>query len=147
MTTVRQLLVDKGDEVWSVEPETSLIDVLKLMENKDIGVVVILSQGQVAGIFSERDFAREVARQQDLPLDIPVSELMTREVYYVDPEKSIDECMALMTDRHIRHLPVMRKETLVGLVSIGDLVKEQLSEKDITIHSLENYILGQDYNR
>ena len=147
MTTVRQLLVDKGDEVWSVEPETSLIDVLKLMESKDIGVVVVLSQGQVAGIFSERDFAREVARQQNLPLDIPVSELMTREVYYVDPEKSIDECMALMTDRHIRHLPVMRKETLVGLVSLGDLVKEQLSEKDITIHSLENYILGQDYNR
>ena len=147
MATVRQLLQEKGDEVWSVTPDEPILNVLKLMAEKDIGVVVVLSQNQVVGIFSERDFARATARQEKISLGTPVSVLMTREIYYVDPGKSVDECLALMTDRHIRHLPVIQKENLVGLVSIGDLVKHELAEKDTTIHSLENYILGHDYNR
>ncbi len=147
MATIRQLLMEKGEEVWSVKPDASIFEVLKLMEEKDIGAVVVIEQGKVTGIFSERDFARHVARKGKLALETPVNELMTRAIYVVDPGTPVEECLALMTARHFRHLPVMQKETLVGLVSIGDLVKQSLDEKETTIHSLENYILGHDYNR
>jgi CBS domain-containing protein len=102
---------------------------------------------KIVGIFSERDFARDVAHNSALGLDTPVGDLMTQLIYFIEPDKSVDEGLALMTDRRIRHLPVMDKSRLVGLVSIGDLVKHVLEEKETTIHSLENYIMGHDYNR
>ena len=145
MTTVRQLLMQKAGDVWSVTPDTSLQDALSIMYDHDIGVVVVVDKEQVKGIFSERDFARRVARDHDLPLTMPVKNLMTSQVFFVQPDQLIDECMAIMSDRHIRHLPVLEKNKLVGLVSITDLVREIVSQKDITIHSLQNYILGREF--
>jgi len=110
-------------------------------------VVVVLESGNIKGIFSERDFTRAYATKERPSLDEPVSALMTHEVISVNPEASIDDCMILMTGHHIRHLPVVDNGVLVGLISIGDLVKELIAERDGTIRGLENYILGTDYNR
>ncbi|MDR3575408.1 MAG: CBS domain-containing protein [Anaerolineaceae bacterium] len=147
MTTVKQVLLQKGDEVWQVSPETALCEALKLMNEKKIGALMVCQAEKVLGIFSERDFARTAACDKVLDMNTHVDELMTEEVYYVDPEKSIDDCMALMTEKHIRHLPVMQNGRLAGLISIGDVVKVIMAEKDISIHSLENYIMGRDYNQ
>lgn len=147
MTTAGTLLMQKGSQVWSVTPETSLRDVLELMSAKDIGVVVVMDAGHIAGIFSERNFAREAIRNGELSLQTPVSRLMTHLVYYVLPDQTIDECMAIMTDRRIRHLPVLKDDRVIGLISIGDVVKEVLTERETTIRALENYILGREYIR
>jgi len=146
MTTVKHLLTHKTDQVWSVVPETSLKDTLKFMFDHDIGVVVVVENGKVVGIFSERDFARAVARDPSLSLDTPVKKLMTGQVYFVKPDQFIEDCMALMTEKNIRHLPVMQNNQLVGMVSMRDVVREIVSEKDITIQSLENYIMGREFS-
>lgn len=147
MTSVSQVLLKKGSDVWQVSPDTTLRAALKLMTQKKIGAVMVCQGEKVVGIFSERDFARTAADEENLALNIRVDELMTDVVFYVDPTKSMDDCMALMTEKHVRHLPVIQKGQLVGLISIGDVVKEIITEKDISIHSLENYILGRDYNQ
>jgi CBS domain-containing protein len=147
MTTVRQVLLQKGAEVWQVSPDTTLRSALKLMSQKRIGAVMVCQSEKVVGIFSERDFAKTAADEETLALDTRVDKLMTEVVFYVDPDKSMDDCMALMTEKHIRHLPVMQNGRLAGLISIGDVVKEIITEKDISIHSLENYIMGRDYNQ
>lgn len=147
MTTVSQVLLQKGPDVWQVSPDTTLRAALKLMSQKKIGAVMVCQGEKVVGIFSERDFARTVADEDNLALDTPVNKLMTEVIFYVDPEKSMEDCMALMTEKHIRHLPVIQNGHLTGLISIGDVVKEIITEKDISIHSLENYILGRDYNQ
>ena len=147
MTIVSQVLLQKGSDVWQVSPDTTLRAALKLMSQKKIGAVMVCQGEKVVGIFSERDFARMVAEEDNLALDTPVNKLMTGVIFYVDPEKSMDDCMALMTEKHIRHLPVIQNGHLAGLISIGDVVKEIITEKDISIHSLENYILGRDYNQ
>lgn len=146
MTTVKHLLSQKPSEIWSVAPTTSLRDALKVMYDRDIGVVVVMAQEQIVGIFSERDFARHAARTAELSLNTPVSELMTSQIYFVEPDQFIDECMAIMTEKHIRHLPVMKNKQLVGLISIGDVVREAVSQKDVTIRSLENYIMGREFS-
>jgi CBS domain-containing protein len=145
MTTVKHLLSQKPNEIWSVTPATTLREALKVMYDRDIGVVVVMTQEQVVGIFSERDFARYAARTDDLSLNTPVSELMTSQIYYVEPDQFIDECMAIMTEKRIRHLPVMKDKQLIGLISIGDVVRESVSQKDVTIRSLENYIMGREF--
>ena len=145
MTTVRQLLTQKAGDVWSVGPDAALQDALTIMYDHDIGVVVVVDKDEVKGIFSERDFARRAARDPELKLDTAVKNLMTSQVYFVQPDQLIDDCMAIMSNRHIRHLPVLDKGRLVGLISITDLVREIVSQKDITIHSLENYILGREF--
>jgi CBS domain-containing protein len=147
MTTAGQLVMQKGSAVWSVSPQTELHDVLSLMAEKDIGVVMVMEGEKIAGIFSERNFAREAVRNGELSLHTPVSRLMTRLVFYVRPEQTLEECMALMTEKRIRHLPVVVEDHVTGLISIGDVVKEVLGERDSTIRVLENYITGQDYNR
>lgn len=146
MTTAGQLLLQKGGQVWTVTPHTSLHDTLELMAEKDIGVVVVMEGTKIAGIFSERDFAREAVKNREISLETPISKLMTRLVYFVRPEQTMEECMALMTEKHIRHLPVLVDDHVIGLISIGDVVKEVLSYKDTTIRSLENYILGREYS-
>jgi CBS domain-containing protein len=147
MTIVKQVLLQKGTDVWRVTPDTTLCIALQLMNQKKIGALMVCQGEKVLGIFSERDFARTAACDKVVDMNTRVDELMTKDVYYVDPEKSIDDCMALMTEKHIRHLPVMQNGHLAGLISIGDVVKEIISEKDISIHSLENYIMGRDYNQ
>lgn len=149
MITIQQVLQDKGEkgnEIWSVPPDATLKETLRLMAEKDIGAVVVLDQGQVAGIFTERDFARQSALETGVSLEDPISKVMTKMVYYVHPEQTIDECLALMTQKHFRHLPVLQNNQLSGVISIGDVVKTMISEKDVAIRGLENFILGREYN-
>lgn len=142
MATVRHLLAAKRPETWTVTPETSVYEALQLMAEKDIGAVLVVERGLLAGIFSERDYARKVVLRGKTSRETTVGELMTQVVYYVRPEQTIEECLALMNDKRIRHLPVLDGATLVGIVTIGDVVKEIISQQQFTIHSLETYITG-----
>ncbi len=147
MVLVKQLLAQKSGQVYSVSPKTSLRAAIQEMADRDIGVVVVLEGNEIKGIFSERDFIRDFAGDEGPSLDAPISDLMTENVISVTPEQTIDDCMILMTENRIRHLPVTKAGRLVGLISIGDLVKELIAERDSTIRGLENYIMGTEYNR
>jgi CBS domain-containing protein len=140
MKTVRDLLKQKGREVWSVAPDSTVYDALKLMAEKNIGALLVIDAGRPVGIFSERDYARQVILKGKTSKDTPVREVMTAKVVFVRPEQSIEECMALMTDRRFRHLPILEEGALVGILSIGDVVKAVISEKDFLIEQLANYI-------
>lgn len=140
MITVKQLLDQKGNEVWSISPEDSVFDALKLMAEKDIGALVVLKNEKMVGILSERDYARKVILKGKSSMDTPVDTIMTDKVIYVEPEQSLESCMAIMTDKHIRHLPVYDEDELIGLISIGDVVKAVISQKEFVIEQLEKYI-------
>jgi CBS domain-containing protein len=140
MATVQDLLKNKSPQVWYVTPNSSVNDALKLMADKEIGALLVIEAGKVVGVFSERDYVRHVALTANTDMNIPVRSLMSQPVFFVEPVLSIEECMALMTDRRIRHLPVMDKGQLIGLISIGDVVKQLIMEKEITIQDLEHYI-------
>ena len=142
MKTVKQLLDTKGHNVWIIPPDASVYEALKLMADKDVGALLVLEAGKLVGIISERDYARKVILKGKFSKDTPVHEIMTTRLVYVRPEQTIQECMALMTDQHIRHLPVLAGEELVGLVSIGDLVKVIISEQEFLIQNLQDYIMG-----
>jgi CBS domain-containing protein len=117
------------------------------MAEKGIGAVLVMEGEKVAGIFSERDFARKVAKTKTLDLDIPVSDLMTKDVFVISPDETLDECMALMSSTRIRHLPVMDEDKLVGLISIGDVVRYSIDDKNLQIQNMEKYILGIGYGQ
>jgi CBS domain-containing protein len=140
MKTVGDVINKKGSQVWSVTPSTTVYDVLELMAEKEIGAVVVLDGGQPIGIFSERDYARQVVLKGRTSKDTPVREVMASRIVFVRPEQRIEDCMALMTDKHVRHLPVLQQGTLAGMLSIGDVVKEMISEKEFIIEQLANYI-------
>jgi len=140
MKSLKQLLNAKGHHVHSIRPDAKVIEALQLMAQKDIGALLVTDGSRVVGILSERDYARKVILQGKSSHDIPVREIMTSGVVTVDPSKSIEDCMALMTQRRIRHLPVCEGDKLVGIVSIGDLVKEVIAEQEQTIRQLESYI-------
>ena len=142
MYTVKQLLDVKPRSVVTIAPDASVFEALELMAEKDIGAVVVVHDGQVVGILSERDYARKVILHNKASKDITVDEIMTDRVLYVGPRHTVDECMALMTDKRIRHLPVMDGDRLIGVLSIGDLVKATISEQDFTIRQLERYIMS-----
>lgn len=139
MATVKDLLEAKFTQVWYVTPTSTVADALKLMAEQQIGAVLVVEAGKIVGVFSERDFARKAIRM-DIDMSTPVGELMVHPVYYVTPEQSVESCMALMTQKRFRHLPVIDQGKLVGVISIGDVVKQVLLEKDQTIQSLEDYI-------
>lgn len=147
MNFVSSILQVKGSDVYSVKKDTPVIDVLDLMAQKGIGAVLVLEDEKIAGIFSERDFARKVAKTRTLSLDTPVSDLMTKDVFVVSPDETIDECMALMSSSKIRHLPVVEKEKLVGVISIGDVVRISIEDKNLQIQSMEKYIFGYGYGQ
>jgi len=140
MKTVQQLLDSKRHRLISVSPDSTVLDVLKLMAEKEIGAVLVLDGEQLAGIFSERDYARKVVLQGKSSKETPVREIMTEKVVCVQPEQTIEDCMGLMTDKRIRHLPVLEHKKVVGVVSISDVVKEMLAEKEFVIKQLESYI-------
>jgi CBS domain-containing protein len=140
MTTVRQMLSAKAD-VYAVKPEDTVYDALKLMAARNIGAVLVVSGPEMKGIFSERDYARKVALHGKMSKETQVGEIMTTNVICVEPSWTADQCMALMTEKHIRHLPVLENGRLVGLISIGDVVRAVLDEQKFTITSLERYIL------
>ncbi|MBW8058539.1 MAG: CBS domain-containing protein [candidate division NC10 bacterium] len=142
MKTVKHILQAKGQKVWSIAPDDSVYDALSLMADKEVGALLVLEAGRLVGIISERDYARKVILKGKSSLDTPVKEIMTQKVICVRREQTIEECMALMTDKHIRHLPVLEGDAVVGVVSIGDLVKAVMEEKDFMIKQLENYITG-----
>jgi CBS domain-containing protein len=142
MQTVRQVLQGKGHRVWTIGPETSVYDALALMADKGIGALVVTQGPAVVGLLSERDYARNVALQGRKSRDTPVSEIMTTRVACVGPDQTVQECMSIMTEMRVRHLPVMEGETLAGLVSIGDLVKAIIEEQEALIEHLVRYING-----
>lgn len=143
MITVKQVLDDKGYKVWSIGPNASVFEALKLMADKGIGALMVLEKDDIIGIMSERDYARKVVLHGKLSKDTPVRDIMTTQLFGVHLDTSADECMALMTDKRIRHLPVCKDEKLVGVVSIGDIVKAIMDEQKVTINHLENYIMGK----
>lgn len=140
--TVNQLLQIKGREVWSVTPDTSVFDALKVMAEKNIGALLVVEGGQLAGIFSERDYARKVILKGKSSKEMSVREVMTDKVDCVHPSETVRGCMALMTEKHHRHLPVLEEGKVVGMISIGDVVKAIISDQEFTIGQLENYITG-----
>lgn len=140
MKTVQQLLESKRYSVVSVAPSNTVLEALKVMADKEIGAVIVIDDGHLAGIFSERDYARKVVLQGKSSKDTPVREIMTEKVVCVRPEQTIEDCMGLMTDKRIRHLPVLEHKKVIGVISIGDVVKEMLSEKEFVIKQLESYI-------
>jgi CBS domain-containing protein len=147
MATVRDLLKGKGNQVWSIAPGTTVLDALQFLAEKDVGALLVLEADKIVGIISERDFVRSIAKTGQCLLHTTVQEYMTRDVFSISPDQSIEDCMQLMTRHHIRHLPVLEKDTIVGLISIGDVVKEIISTKDSTINQLENYIEGRGYGQ
>jgi CBS domain-containing protein len=147
MATVRDMIKTKGGQVWSIGPDTSVLEALEMMAEKNVGALVVLQDEQLVGIISERDFARAIARIGRCLIEAPVKDFMTKEVFTAGFDLTTDECMSLMSDKKIRHLPVQVENKLVGVISIGDVVKEVIAIKESTIHTLENYIGGTDYNR
>jgi CBS domain-containing protein len=142
-TKIGLLLKSKGGSVWSVAPGATVYQAIELMADKGIGALLVLEGGRLAGIISERDYARKVVLKGKTSKETRVEEIMTGHVFTVTPEHSIDDCMELMTEKRIRHLPVLSGEAVVGVLSIGDLVKFIISEQQKTIHQLENYITGK----
>ena len=140
MVTVGQLLQAKGYHVWSIVPDATAYDALTPMAEKEIGALLVLDGKQVAGIISERDYARKMALNVERSFNTPVRELMSDEVFSVCPEQPIEECMALMTDKLVRHLTVCENDRLIGIVSIGDVVKVIISGQECVIGQLERYI-------
>lgn len=142
MISIRQLLERKGSEVWSTSPDASVYEALQLLAEKNIGALVVLRDGGLVGVVSERDYARKVDLHGKTSVKTPVKEIMTEEVIMVGSESSVEEAMALMTDKRIRHLPVVEGDKIVGVVSIGDLVKAIIADQEFTIDQLERYISG-----
>lgn len=141
-TTVQSILRQKGSQVWSVAPTASVREALELMAERKIGAVLVMDAGALVGIFSERDYARRGILMNRGP-ETSIGDMMTFPVYCVTPLQTIEECMGLMTDKHIRHLPVVDGETILGVISIGDVVKEVIADQEHLIKGLENYILGK----
>ena len=141
-TTVRQLINRKGHSIWSIQQEKTVFDALSLMAEKGIGALLVFDGNQLVGVFSERDYARKVILQGKSSHDTTVREIMTTKVHVVHPHQTMNDCMALMTDRRIRHLPVLEDDSVIGVISIGDVVKEIISEQEFVIGQLESYIAG-----
>jgi len=140
---VMQILQTKGKAVWTIGPQETVYEALKLMAEKEIGALVVVEAEKVVGIFSERDYARKVILEGRSSKETPVSEIMTGRVVGVNLDTTVEVCMELMTEGHFRHLPVMDGDRLIGVVSIGDVVKSIISEQGHLIEQLENYILGR----
>ncbi len=142
MKTVEQILDAKGSDVWSITPDASVLEAIKLMAEKEVGALLVMTGEKPVGIVSERDYARKVILKGRSSQETPIQDIMTTHVVCVSPEQSIEDCMALMTAKHIRHLPVMDGEQLRGMLSIGDLVKAVIAEQKLVIKELERYISG-----
>ena len=141
--TIASILKNKGCRLWSVDPEATIYDAIALMAEKSIGALVVLSEGKLVGIVSERDYARKVILQGRSSKDTRVREIMTSSVITVTPENTVDECMRIITNRRVRHLPVLAGDEVMGVVSIGDLVRAIIAEQAATIDHLHSYIAGR----
>ena len=142
MKLVSDILRSKGDKIWVVKPDDTVFDSLRRMAQKEVGALLVLDGDKLVGIVTERDYARKVILEGKSSKDSAVSEIMTKRVLCVSPERTLDECMALMTDKRVRHLPVLDHKRVVGILSIGDLVKAMISEQKVLIDQLQHYIAG-----
>jgi CBS domain-containing protein len=141
--TVARLLASKGHDLWTIAPDATVYDAIALMAERGIGALLVMESEQLVGIVSERDYARKVILQDRSSRDTPVSTIMSTDIVSVRPEQSIEGCMALMTEKRIRHLPVVQDGTVVGILSIGDLVKFIIADRENLIEQLEGYITGR----
>jgi len=137
--TIRDVLQSKSSAIWSIDPKDTAYKAMEIMTERNIGALVVIDEESVAGIFSERDFARNIISKDVSPKKVLVESLMTKEIYCITPEKSVEECMGVMTTAHIRHMPVFENNRLIGLVTFADIVKAVLTEQKIKIQDLENY--------
>lgn len=140
--SIRDVLKKKGETVINISPGATVYSALELMASKNVGALLVMVDEQVVGMISERDYARKVILEGRSSLETTVEKIMSTKVLYITPDKSVDEGLALMTDKRCRHLPVLEGKKLVGMVSIGDLVNAQVAQKDFMINQLEQYILG-----
>jgi CBS domain-containing protein len=142
MKSVKQILDSKGHDIWSLHPDGSVLDAVKLMAEKEVGALLVMEEAKLVGIVSERDYARKVILKGRSSEDTRVAEIMTANVLFVHPDESVDDCMALMTEKRIRHLPIVEGEQVIGVLSLGDLVKAVIAEQKFMIDQLEHYISG-----
>ena len=142
MATVAHLLSKKGRQVFTATPNQTVMDALRLMDEKNIGAVVVMDGERVAGIFSERDYARRGILKGNSET-VPLNRVMSTTVFSIDPDQSVVACLSLMTEKHVRHLPVLKEGKLVGIISIGDVVKAIIEEKQSTIVGLENFLVSK----
>ena len=142
MRTVEQLLQAKGSDIWSIEPQATAYNALQIMAEKNVGALLVMEKEKIVGIFSERDYARKVILKDKSSKNTSVGDLMTREVFYIDSGSTLEDSMALMTAKRIRHLPVLKKNRLIGIVTLGDVVKQIISDQKFAIRELEKYITG-----
>jgi len=140
MQTVAEILRDKGSDVWSVKPGDVILEALKVMATKRVGALLVIDNGKLVGILSERDYARKVALEGRSSRESKVSEIMSHKVLCARPNQTVQECMALMSDKRARHLPIVDHKKIIGIVSIGDLVKSIIAEQQFEIESLQYYI-------
>jgi len=143
MKTARQILAAKPQQsIYKVEPSMTVFQALQLMAEKDIGAVLVMEGNKLIGIFTERDYARKVVLQGKTSAGTPIGEIMTRKVMFVKPDRTLDECMALMSEKRLRHLPVLDAGQVLGVLSVTDLVRETIAEQQFVIQQMENYIMG-----
>jgi len=142
VTYVKQILKTKGSDLWTIAKDKTVSDALQLLAAKDIGALLVMDHDKLVGIFSERDYARKVFLLGKSPDQTLVKEIMTNKVFYVSPDDTVEGCMALMTHQHIHHLAVMENDKLVGMISIGDVVKAMIMAREFAIKQLERYITG-----
>ena len=142
MKTIREILKDKGSEIWSIAPGQTVFEAIQLMAIRRIGALLVIDDQELVGVVSERDYAREVILKGRSSKDTPISDIMSTQVITITPESRIEESLSLMTEHRVRHLPVLDHERIAGVVSIGDLVKEIIKDQQSTIEQLESYIKG-----
>ena len=143
LDTVRLVLKLKGQNVWLISPEACVYDAIEIMADKSVGALLVISEGKLVGVVSERDYARKVILQGKSSKQTKVKEIMTSPAIFVIPEQTVEDCMRIMTEKHIRHLPVVEDGNILGVVSIGDLVKWMVSAQQQTISQLQSYISGK----
>jgi CBS domain-containing protein len=140
MKTIAFVIRTKGKDIWTISPNTTVFDALKIMAEKDIGALPVMDGKKVVGIFSERDYARKVILEGKSSKNMPVSEIMSTNLVMISPDRTTEQGLALMTAKHVRHLPVIKKEKLIGFISIGDLVKSIIDEQNQIIDKMGKYI-------
>jgi len=144
MSNVTALLANKNGDMWSVSPEDTVLDAIKMMAEKNVGALTVTVNDELVGIISERDYTRKVVLNDRTSSTTLVKDIMSKQVYYAQPDQSIDDCMILMTEHRVRHLPVLDDKKLVGMISVGDVVKAIINDQKYTIKQLENYISWEE---